>query len=94
LDALTAALRDTMDYGASVGFLPPLPPETAAAYWRGLVPEIAAGSRTLLAALDGAELLGVVQIEWAAKENARHRAEIQKLCVHTRPGSGASAGVS
>jgi ribosomal protein S18 acetylase RimI-like enzyme len=35
----------------------------------------------MLAAYDGEQLLGTVQLDLAAKANARHRAEVQKLLV-------------
>jgi ribosomal protein S18 acetylase RimI-like enzyme len=41
-----------------------------------------AGSRRLLAAFDGGQLIGAVQLDLASKANARHRAEVQKLLVH------------
>lgn len=79
--ALGALLRDAVESGASVGYLPPLEQDTVAAYWQDVERDVAAGHRVLLAAFDGTDLLGAVQLELAQKANARHRAEVQKLMV-------------
>jgi len=80
--ALAALLEDAVDSGASLGFLPPLLPATAAAYWRTVVADVEAGSRVLLAAR-GAEgtIVGSAQLELAMRENGRHRAEVAKVMV-------------
>jgi acetyltransferase len=80
--ALITLLRDAVDSGASLGFLPPLATATAAAYWRGVVADVEEGSRVLLAAraADGA-LVGSAQLELAMRENGRHRAEVAKVMV-------------
>jgi acetyltransferase len=80
---LVALLQDAVDDGASIGFLPPLHLPRAREYLEGITPSIARGERVLLAALDGERLVGMVQLELAGKANARHRAEVQKLVVHT-----------
>jgi len=80
---LVAILRDAVDSGASVGFLPPLAVATAAAYWRTVFAALEAGPRVLLAARraeDGA-LVGTAQLEPSPKDNARHRAEVTKVLV-------------
>jgi len=81
--ALVALLRDVVDAGASVGFLPPLAPSTASAYWETVAASIEDGSRVLLAARraeDGA-IVGSAQLDLATRENARHRAEVAKVMV-------------
>jgi len=79
---LVQLLVDVVADGASVGFLPPLPEEDAAAYWADVAVELAHGHRELLLAeLDGL-VVGTVQLELARKPNARHRAEVTKLLVH------------
>jgi len=83
-EALVALLRDAVDSGASVGFLPPLATDEALAYWDGVIEDVAAGVRVLLAARDrGGRLVGSAQLELAQKRNARHRAEVQKIMVLT-----------
>jgi GNAT superfamily N-acetyltransferase len=81
LPELVALLQDAVDGGASVGFLPPLSADAAEAYWRGTLGELADGTRLLLVAVDGAAVVGTVQLSLAMKPNARHRAEVQKLMV-------------
>jgi ribosomal protein S18 acetylase RimI-like enzyme len=81
---LCELLIDTVSNGASIGFLPPISFETASAYWEGVINDLDTRNRILLVAQEENEVLGVVQLEIVTKENARHRAEIQKLMVHTR----------
>jgi len=80
--ALVALLRDCVDGGASVGFLPPLDPAEAVAYWRDVEAAVAAGTRVLLAAHagDGA-LVGCAQLALETRANGRHRAEVMKVMV-------------
>jgi GNAT superfamily N-acetyltransferase len=92
-DTLCEILRDSVDGGASVGFLPPLAPAEASAYWDGVIAGLAAGSRALLVARADGAMVGTVQLELPGKPNARHRAEVQKLLVHgaaRRRGVGAA----
>jgi acetyltransferase len=84
LPQLTALLQDAVDSGASVGFLPPLTSEVASDYWAGAFREVAQGSRILLVASETGEIMGAVQLELATRQNALHRAEVQKLFVHRR----------
>jgi hypothetical protein len=41
LDSLVALLQDAVESGASVGFVPPMHPEDARAYWAGVIPRYA-----------------------------------------------------
>ncbi|MFC5288153.1 hypothetical protein ACFPM7_13920 [Actinokineospora guangxiensis] len=43
VEDLAELLRDATDGGSSVGFLAPLPPADAKAWWLALVPAVAAG---------------------------------------------------
>ena len=80
--ALVELLGDAVDSGASVGFLPPLLPATASAYWRAVYADVEAGSRVLLAAHNGVgTIVGSAQLELATRENGRHRAEVAKVMV-------------
>ena len=45
--ALASLLIDTVEHGASVGFVLPLSPAEAADYWRGLLDSVASGTRLL-----------------------------------------------
>ena len=83
-DALTALLTDTVDGGASVGFLPPLNTRTAEQYWTDVAEAIEHSQRTLFAVWAGGVLAGAVQLQRAATPNGRHRGEVMKLMVHRR----------
>jgi len=82
LAALHALLRDAVEGGASVGYLVPLPDSEVAAFWNGILAEVAAGTRLLLVTRDDTgRIVGSVQLELAQKPNSRHRCELQKLLV-------------
>jgi acetyltransferase len=80
---LIALLKDSVDNGASVGFLPPLAFDVAEKYWLEALNELSLGKRLLLVSTDNGTLSGMVQLALVTKPNALHRAEIQKLVVHT-----------
>ena len=84
LPALVTLLQDSVHNGSSVGFLPPLTSEVAESYWLETFDEVAQGKRILLVAREGDEVAGSVQLALATKLNGLHRAEVQKLVVHTR----------
>ena len=84
LPGLIALLQDAINNGASLGFLPPLTANTAERYWRKIFSEVGDGSRLLLVSRERDEITGSVQAELSLKENGLHRAEVQKLMVHTR----------
>ncbi len=81
LAQLVALLQDTVASGASVGFLHPLADADATAYLRGVIAEMAQGSRHLLVARQGGDIVGMVQLALETKANGLHRAEVQKLMV-------------
>jgi ribosomal protein S18 acetylase RimI-like enzyme len=81
LQDFTALLSDAVGAGASIGFRWPMAEGEAEAYWRDVIAAMRSGGRHLLAACEGERLLGTVQLDLAAKANARHRAEVQKLLV-------------
>lgn len=76
-------LCDSVNHGASVGFLPPLPPEEAETYWRDVFAGVERGSILLWAAHEDGRVLGTVQLHPVGKANGSHRAEVAKLLVHT-----------
>lgn len=79
---LSAILVACVDAGASVSFLPPMPPGDARAFYAKVARDVAAGTRLLLAGwVDGA-LMGTVQVDLGTPPNQPHRAEIAKLLVH------------
>jgi ribosomal protein S18 acetylase RimI-like enzyme len=73
---------DAVEGGSSIGFLAPLDPAEAAAWWEGLAPEVAEGRTAVWAARDGDRILGTVQLRFGGMPNGRHRAEVAKLIVH------------
>jgi ribosomal protein S18 acetylase RimI-like enzyme len=77
-DTLTRLLIDVVADGASIGFLPPLSYQEAAAYWNGVFQD---GVVLWIVEKDGVAV-GTVQLQLAGKANAAHRAEIAKLMVH------------
>lgn len=82
--ALEALLRDAVESGASVGYVLPVQAPDLAAFWEEMFAEVAAGSRILLVAEDAEGLAGSAQLSLCGKPNGRHRAEVQKVLVHTR----------
>jgi acetyltransferase len=84
LPQLVALLRDAVEGGASVGFMPPLGAEAAEAYWLEALQEVRRGTRVLLVSGVDGKVSGAVQLALATKENGVHRAEVQKLFVHSR----------
>ena len=82
LPALVEILRDAVDGGASVSFLPPLGVAEAERYWRGIIAAVDAGTRILLVARVGGRIDGTVQLDLDQPQNGGHRAEVAKLLVH------------
>jgi acetyltransferase len=78
-----AVASGTSASGSSLGFLPPLSAEDAQRYWEKVFEEVTAGARMLLIARNGVEIAGSVQLALATQPNGRHRAEVQKLIVHS-----------
>lgn len=85
LDALVPGLvellKESVDEGASLGFLPPLAREEAREYWESLRGELDAEKRVLIVAMLGEALVGSGQLALPPLPNARHRAEVHKLIV-------------
>lgn len=82
LPQLTALLIDSVERGASVGFLTPLTEAEAQRYWQGVLARLGPFHKLWLLH-EGEQLLGTVQLALCEKPNGRHRAEVQKLFVHS-----------
>ena len=82
--ALAELLTDCVAGGASVGFMHPLSPERARAFWQGVADGVARGERALLVAEDRHGLCGTVQLVLAQPDNQPHRADVSKMLVHRR----------
>src|SRR5437667_11280627 len=74
---LVALLQDSVNSGASVGFLPPLPVEVAEEYWLETLNEVSRGKRVLLVSREGEAVTGAVQLALVTKQPSLHRAEVQ-----------------
>ena len=82
--ALGGAAGGCGDLGRRVEFLPPLSPDAARAYWQRVADSLSHGSCELLLAERDGTLVGAVQLELATQPNARHRAVVRQLLVHSR----------
>jgi acetyltransferase len=94
LPALVDVLTDSVRNGASIGFLWPLEPGEAEAYWRRVTGDLASGQRVILVVREapGAPIVGTAQLALESRRNGRHRAEVQKVMVlssHRRRGIAA-----
>ena len=79
---LCELLIDAVHNGASVGFLAPLSIDRATRYWQQVLASLGEGLLLWVAEADG-KIAGSVQLAPSQKENGRHRAELQKLFVHS-----------
>ncbi len=80
-DGVLALLGEAVEGNVSLGFLRPLDGTGSEAWFDGCVAEVRAGSRHVWVAERAGDVIGVVHLELALKENARHRGEVQKLVV-------------
>jgi GNAT superfamily N-acetyltransferase len=83
-EGLARVLIDCVEGGASVGFMHPLSPAKALAFWRRIAGDVERGARALLIAEDAAGIVGTVQVVLEQPENQPHRADISKMLVHRR----------
>ncbi|MGX2993493.1 GNAT family N-acetyltransferase [Streptomyces sp. JNUCC 64] len=81
---LAELLADTVNAGASLGFLAPLDRADAAGAWRDAVPAVEAGHHAIWVTRDAEGVTGTVGILFTRKPNGTHRAELVKLMVHRR----------
>ena len=85
VDGLAEVLHDAVAGGASVSFMADFTREDAAAWFRGIAAEVAAGRRLLFAAGGAAgEIDGTAQLILETPPNQPHRAELAKMLVHRR----------
>ncbi|MFI6934862.1 GNAT family N-acetyltransferase [Streptomyces sp. NPDC050287] len=82
VEELADLLVDTVDDGASVGFLAPLDRAAAVAWWKERAAAAASGHLAVWTAHDGNRTVGTVTLAFPDKPNSRHRAELVKLMVH------------
>lgn len=84
IDDLAALTIDCVDGGASIGFMHPLAPAQARAFWQRVAAGVAGGERALLVAEDRSGVVGTVQLIVGQPDNQPHRADLAKLQVHRR----------
>ncbi|PHM49792.1 GNAT family N-acetyltransferase [Xenorhabdus miraniensis] len=82
-DGLIHLLQNCVESDASIGFISPLTENEAAQYWQSVETELTSGHRLLLVALEGENITGSVQLSLCKKKNGLHRADVEKLMVHT-----------
>ena len=80
---LADVLIDCVEGGASIGFMLPLLPDRAQAYWTRAIDSADRGERVVLVAeeLDTGAVVGTVQVTLTAPENQPHRGEVAKMLV-------------
>jgi hypothetical protein len=76
---LRELLVETVANGGSVGFMHPLAPAAADAFWRDSLASAARGERIVLGAFDGDDLIATVTLLLGMPPNQPHRAEIAKM---------------
>jgi GNAT superfamily N-acetyltransferase len=85
LEMLGGLLHECVAAGASVSFILPFSRDDAKAFWRDQVlPAVQAGSRLVLLARSGRQIVGTVQLDLETPPNQPHRAEVKKLLVHPK----------
>lgn len=85
IKGLSEVLIDCVTGGASVGFMAPMTPAKAQAFWTKVAAGVARGERILLVAeaADGS-IVGTVQVVIDLPENQPHRGDVCKMLVHRR----------
>ena len=82
-DESITALRDliveTVAHGGSVSFMHPLLPEVAADFWTRALAAADRGTRVILGAFDGTQLVATVTVDMDTPPNQPHRADIAKM---------------
>lgn len=76
---LCEMLVETVADGGSVGFMHPLAPGDAAAFWDGALGAAARGARIVLGAWADERIVGTVSLILDLPPNQPHRAEIAKM---------------
>jgi GNAT superfamily N-acetyltransferase len=90
--ALVDLLVDSVEGGASVGFVWPMTRAKAETWWEDALASHARGERLIFAAQAPGRVDGTVQLILSPKENQAFRADLTKLLVHRsarRQGLGA-----
>jgi len=93
-EMLSEILMETVANGGSVGFMHPLEPETAGAFWNDTLAAAARNERIVLGAWDGEVLAGTATLLLDCPPNQPHRAEIAKVMTRlSHRGRGVAAAL-
>ncbi|QXA08991.1 GNAT family N-acetyltransferase [Acinetobacter pittii] len=82
-EGLSLLLEDSINNGASIGFLAPIEKNEVLNYWREVNHKLAQGNSRLWIAIQEGKIVGSVQLSLVSKKNGVHRAEVEKLMVLT-----------
>ncbi|MGB9039633.1 MAG: GNAT family N-acetyltransferase [Acinetobacter calcoaceticus] len=82
-EGLSLLLEDSINSGASIGFLAPVEKNEVLNYWREVNNKLAHGNSRLWVAIQKGKIVGSVQLSLVGKKNGVHRAEVEKLMVLT-----------
>ncbi|WP_447506040.1 N-acetyltransferase family protein [Acinetobacter pittii] len=80
---LSLLLEDSINSGASIGFLAPVEKNDVLNYWREVNHKLTQGNYRLWIAIKEEKIVGSVQLSLVSKKNGVHRAEVEKLMVLT-----------
>ncbi|MFW6406212.1 GNAT family N-acetyltransferase [Acinetobacter baumannii] len=80
---LLLLLEDSINSGASIGFLTPIEKNEVLNYWREVNHKLAQGNSRLWIAIQQGRVVGSVQLSLVSKKNGVHRTEVEKLMVLT-----------
>jgi ribosomal protein S18 acetylase RimI-like enzyme len=78
---LCSLVVETVDLGASIGFLAPVSESEVQGFWDGVCRAVDSGDRMVLVARQEVGLVGCVHLVVDTPANGRHRCEIAKLMV-------------
>lgn len=82
-EGLSLLLEDSVNNGASIGFLAPIEKNEVVNYWREVNSKLVQGNSRLWIAIQQGKIVGSVQLSLVSKKNGVHRAEVEKLMVLT-----------
>lgn len=83
-NSLNNLLMDSVNNGASIGFIAPLTSQIAEEYWHSIEVELQNNERKLIVATKGSKIIAAVQLSLCQKDNGKHRGEVEKLMVHSQ----------
>jgi ribosomal protein S18 acetylase RimI-like enzyme len=84
VSALDETLVEVVATGGSVGFMHPLAPDAASAFWTRSLAAAKAGGRVVLGAMEDGELVGTVTLHLDCPPNQPHRGQVAKLMTRVR----------